>query len=162
VQKAFTAVSEHVRTGGKLAIDVYAKSPLNWAWPKYWMRSFTKRMAAERVLQLVRAMVPVLLPLSLVLGGVPLVGRKLRHVVPVANYRGVYPLTEEQLWEWAVLDTFDMLAPKYDQPQSVKKVREWFENADFVTIEVGRPGLVVGRGVRGGKRIDRAKDRISV
>jgi SAM-dependent methyltransferase len=153
VKGAFTAVCEQVREGGRLAVDVYAKNPLNWVWPKYWLRTITKRMEAERLFELVRGMVAVLLPVSFALGRVPLLGRKLRHVVPVANYRGVYPLTEEQLREWAILDTFDMLAPAYDQPQTMQTVKGWFEGAGFELIEVIRRGLVVGRGVKSPLRV---------
>ena len=40
---------------------------------------------------------------------------------PVANYEGMYGLDDRQLREWAVLDTFDMLSPQYDQPQTPER-----------------------------------------
>jgi hypothetical protein len=48
-----------------------------------------------------------------------------------------------------VLDTFDMYAPAYDHPQSVRDVQAWFEEAGFERIEAfnGYNG-VVGRGRR--------------
>ncbi len=64
------------------------------------------------------------------------------------NYHGVYPLTRQQLLEWAVLDTFDMLASKYDFPQSEATVQEWFERGGWTHFEVFRSGVVVGRAIK--------------
>ncbi|MGB2712659.1 MAG: hypothetical protein WBC51_00660, partial [Vicinamibacterales bacterium] len=51
-----------------------------------------------------------------------------------------------QIREWAVLDTFDMLAPAHDHPQSTRTLKQWFAAAALEDVEVQRPGLVVGRG----------------
>ncbi len=61
----------------------------------------------------------------------------------------MYPLSESLLRDWAVLDTFDMLAPAYDQPQTPETVRRWFEEAGLKEIELG-DGIngVVGRAVK--------------
>ena len=88
----------------------------------------------------------MLWPVSLALGRAPHVGRKLRHALPIANYEGILPLTPQQLKEWAVLDTFDMLAPAHDHPQSAATLQAWLDEARLAEIEVFRQGLVVGRG----------------
>jgi hypothetical protein len=116
--------------------------------PKYWLRPLTRRMAPERLFRLVRRMVPLLLPLSRLIGRLPVVGAKARYLVPVANYEGVYPLSEPQLREWAVLDTFDMLAPAHDHPQSARTLRAWFVESGIRSVEVFRAGHLVGRGVK--------------
>ena len=71
----------------------------------------------------------------------------------VADYRGVYALPEGALIEWAVLDTFDMLSPAYDQPQTLGDVREWVRvtRLSDVTIACGY-GKIDARGVRQGPR----------
>jgi hypothetical protein len=51
------------------------------------------------------------------------------------------------LKEWAILDTFDMLAPAYDQPKSAETLRHWFAHAGLTQIEIFRSGGLVGRGV---------------
>src|SRR5207248_846194 len=111
-------------------------------------RPITKRLAPERLFPLVVRTVNLLWPLSLALGRVPAIGRRLRHVLPIANYEGVLPLNRTQLKEWAVLDTSDMLAPVHDHPQTVATLRAWFEEERLVGIDVVRLGLVVGRGRR--------------
>jgi uncharacterized protein YbaR (Trm112 family) len=146
VHASFTALAVQLRSGGRLAVDLYPRIPLNVLWPKYWLRPFTKRMPPDRLFLLVTHMVEALWPLSLVLGRVPGIGRKLRHAVPIANYDGLLPLTPEQLKEWAVLDTFDMLAPAHDHPQTVETLQKWFQEARIEHAEVFRRGLVVGRG----------------
>ena len=112
------------------------------------MRPVTKRMEASRLLSLVSGMVTVLWPASLALGRVPGIGRRLRHALPIANYEGILPLNPGQLKEWAVLDTFDMLAPAHDHPQSVATLTTWFHEARLSGVEVFRRGLVIGRGRR--------------
>jgi uncharacterized protein YbaR (Trm112 family) len=148
VHRSFVALTAHVRDGGHLAVDLYPRIALNIVWPKYWLRPLTRRLPPARLFALVTRMVNALWPVSLALGRVPRVGRGLRHALPIANYEGLLPLTAQQLKEWAVLDTFDMLAPLHDQPQTAATVRKWFEEAGLDDIEVFRRGLVVGRGRR--------------
>ena len=148
VRGAFMALRDPLAPGGRIAVDMYPRTPWNVLWPKYWLRPLTKRIAHERLFRLVTRMVDLVWPLSLALGRVPHAGRKLRHALPVANYDGVLPLTPRQLKEWAVLDTFDMLAPAHDHPQTVATLRQWFEQARLADVEVFRQGLVVGRGRR--------------
>lgn len=148
VAAAFRALPPQLRPGGKLAVDLYPRLPLNVLWPKYWFRPITRRMRPERLFPLVEKAVPVLLPLSRVLGRVPGVGRKLRYAVPVVNYEGVYPLNPEQLKEWAVLDTFDMFAPAHDHPQTAATLRRWLEESGLRDVRVERIGFLVGTGTR--------------
>ena len=70
----------------------------------------------------------------------------MKHLVPVANYHGIYPLSGQQLREWALLDTFDMFAPKFDTPQTAETVQRWLQQAGLEKIEVLKAGHLVGRG----------------
>jgi SAM-dependent methyltransferase len=147
VDAAFAALTSQPRSGGALAVDVYPKLWQNVASAKDWIRPFTKRMDRMDLFRMVESyLVPTLLPASRALGRVPFIGRKLRRMIPVSNYDGIFPLTPSQLREWAILDTYDMLAPAYDQPQTAKTVRKWFEGSGFTDVEVFRAGHLVGRG----------------
>lgn len=148
VRAAFKALPRQLKQNGRLAVDLYPKLWLNVLWPKYWLRHLTKRLPPTALFSAVKSAVPVLLPLSRILGRIPLIGRKLRYAVPVANYEGVLPLSERQLYEWSVLDTFDMLAPAHDHPQTPATLRSWFEESGLHDIFVERIGFVVGRGTR--------------
>ena len=145
VRGAFAALPRVVRVGGHLAVDVYPKLWTDVLWPKYWLRPLTKRVQAGRLFRVVRAAVPFMWPISHAIGKIPLIGRKLRYAIPVVNYEDVYPLSTEQLKEWAVLDTFDMLAPAYDQPQSAETLASWLRDSGLAEIEVFRSGFLVGR-----------------
>jgi hypothetical protein len=105
-------------------------------------------MDKQRLFGLVKAAVPVLLPVSQAMGRVPVAGRLLKRLVPVANHEGILPLSALQLQEWALLDTFDWLSPAYDQPQTAETARRWLERAGLYDIEVLKAGHLVARGKR--------------
>jgi len=148
VAKAFSALPPMVQRGGRLCADFYWKRFRTMMHAKYLFRPFTKRMPQPKLFGLLERWVPSLLALSQLLGRVPLLGRVLKRIVPVADYTGRFPLSEKQLKEWALLDTFDMLAPTYDNPQSAATVRQWFDEAGLVDVEVGHWSHLVGRGTR--------------
>jgi SAM-dependent methyltransferase/uncharacterized protein YbaR (Trm112 family) len=115
-QRALAALPSVLRPNGRLAVTIYEKRRFSMLYSKYWVRPFTRRMDKERLLLGIRAVMPVLFPVTEVLFRLPAVGKLFRFAVPVANYVDA-PLTAEQRYRWAVMDTFDMLAPEYDQPQ---------------------------------------------
>jgi SAM-dependent methyltransferase len=145
-KRAFLSLARHVRPGGDLVIDVYRRSlaaRLQW---KYLLRPFTRRLHAERLYRYVDAITPALVAPTRWLRR--LGGRVGARLSPIVEYSHL-GLTPEQNTQWAVLDTFDMYAPAYDRPQSVKDVGAWYEEAGFVDAEAfdGYNG-VVGRGRR--------------
>jgi SAM-dependent methyltransferase len=145
---AFRALPKMLRQGGRLAVDVYPKQLRNLFSGKYWVRPLTTRLAQHRLFALVERLVPVLLPLSIAVGRIPLIGRKARQVFPISNYEGVLPLDARQLREWAILDTFDMLGPRHDHPQNAATLRAWFDEAGMGDVVVTRSGHLIGRGTR--------------
>lgn len=148
VAKAFAALPPLIAEGGRICVDFYEKSFKSHLLPKYWLRPLTKRMDKQRLFSLVRDAVPILLPVSLFLGRIPVLGKYLKRLVPVANYEGILPLTPTQLREWALLDTFDWLSPAYDNPQTAATALLWLEQAGFKDIEVLKAGHLVGRGCK--------------
>ncbi len=145
---ALLALVPPLKHGGRLALDFYKRLAANVLWAKYWLRPLTRRMKPERLFAIVKSAVPRLLPVSNALVSVPRLGPRLRYLLPVMNYRGVFPFSAEQHREWSILDTFDMLAPAHDHPQSPSTVRSWLQEAGLREIEVRDEGLVVGRGVK--------------
>lgn len=148
VSAAFLALPPMVaREGGRLGVDFYERSWKSWLWPKYWLRPITKRLPQQTVFKVLERWVPSLLSISMAIGRVPIVGSSVKQLVPVANYQDIpYPLTLRQLREFALLDTFDMFAPKYDNPQTSETVKRLFQMAGLKDIEVLRAGHLVGRG----------------
>lgn len=146
--RAFTHLPAQAKSGGRIAIDVYPQLWSNMFWSKYWIRPLTKKISSEKLFAVVERAVPSLLWLSRRISAIPLLGRKLKYLLPVVNYEGVYRLSESQLREWSILDTFDMLSPEHDHPKSVSTVRGWLEDAKLVDIDVFRKGHLIGRGTR--------------
>ena len=147
-QRAFASLPPMLAPGGRISVDYYERSLGALLHPKYLLRPVTKRMPKPVLFSALEALVPVLLPLSRMAGRVPLLGRGLQRMLPVANDEGTLPLTPTQLREWSLLDTFDWLAPEYDNPQSEATARQWMVQAGLAQIEVLRVGHLVARGVK--------------
>ncbi len=147
-RRAFLSLAPLLREGGEIVVDTYNRNSLGaWFHPKYYMRMFARRMDSEKLYRKVRRIVPRLLPISGALRKIPLLGRPLSLMVPVADYRGILPIREDQAEDWAILDTFDWLSPRYDRPQTARRVRGWFAEAGLEDVEVTADrGLIVGRG----------------
>lgn len=146
VASAFAALPPMLEVGGALCADFYWSRFRTLMNPKYLLRPFTTKMSQQKLFSWLEKNIPNLLRISQFLGRIPIVGRLLKRIVPVVDYTGIYPLSQQQLMEWALLDTFDMLAPAYDKPQSVKTVTSWFKGAGLNDVEVFHCGHLVGRG----------------
>lgn len=152
-EQAFLALPRHLKPGGRLAVDVYKRNDTLRGYigklfgTKYFVRPFTRRQPPERLYRWVNAYVRALWPAARVIHRIPRIGRWLNWRLLIADYRGVYPLKEEHLLEWAILDTFDMLSPRYDYPQTLATVQAWFARAGLEEVEVhyGHNGIE-GRG----------------
>lgn len=148
VARAFAALPPMVAVGGRLCVDYYEQTWKSALLPKYWLRPMAKRLPKSRLFALLERWVPILLPVSRAIGRVPVIGNVLKRLVPIANYEGILPLDETQLREWALLDTFDMFSPEYDQPQTAKTVEAWMQQAGMNHIEILKAGHLVARGIK--------------
>lgn len=134
---AFQSLARLLKPKGNIVVDVYRRLPglKGYLLTKYWVRPLTRRLSNETLYRLCETWVSLLWPLCKL--SYRLTGRRsLSWFLLVADYRGVYPLSEEKLKEWSILDTFDMLAPEYDYPQSIRSVTGWFEKAGLVNLDV--------------------------
>jgi len=60
----------------------------------------------------------------------------LTTIIPCWSYQRLLPLNPAQQVEWAILDTFDALAPTYDNPQTIEAVKSWLEASSLEDIDV--------------------------
>lgn len=146
VEKAVLSLPPMLAAGGRLSVDFYENTWKSKLLPKFWLRPLTKRMNSAKLFELLQRWVPALWSISVALGRVPKIGSLLKRIVPVANYKGILPLTDEQLQEWALLDTFDWLAPEFDSPQTPAAVQAWLQAAGLRDIEVLTAIHLAGRG----------------
>lgn len=148
VHKAFIALTRMPCEGGSLCVDYYWRRLRTILHSKYIFRPLTKRIDKSRLFSILECVTPKLLLASKFLGAIPYIGFALKRIIPVADYTNIFPLTDKQIREWALLDTYDMLSPEYDNPQSAKTVRRWFNEANFQDVEVGHFGHLVARGIK--------------
>jgi SAM-dependent methyltransferase len=148
VAKAFASLPPLVAKKGKLCTDVYWKRLPTLMHAKYAVRPITKRIPQDKLFGFLEHWVPAMLRASMIIGKIPLAGRFLKRLIPVADYSGIYNLDHQQLCEWALLDTFDMLAPKYDSPQTPSTMQAWMCSCGMEQVEILHASLLVARGVK--------------
>jgi ubiquinone/menaquinone biosynthesis C-methylase UbiE/uncharacterized protein YbaR (Trm112 family) len=143
---ALNAIPRVLKSGGKLAVTIYECKKYTLLNSKYLLRPFTRRLNPKVLLALIHGVMPVVWPLTEVLFRVPVLGRLFRFLIPIANYVEESELSWRQRYQWAILDTFDMLAPRYDQPQKEAYVFGVLQDAGVCQIRrLNNPGLnVVG------------------
>ncbi len=147
-ESAFKSLSEMVRPGGELVVDVYRRDVLALLQWKYILRPITRRMSQPALYRIVSRAVLFLSPVAKVMRKIG--GRAGARMVPIVEYSHL-GLSEEQNLQWAILDTFDMYSPSYDYPQSRQTLERWYAESGFVDVSV-RPGPngLVGKGRRAG------------
>lgn len=134
---AFRELVEQVRPGGLIAADIYRPLEyLDYASAKALWRPITTRLPKRWLHRVVEWYVPRWLPVDDRLRAIPRFGRFLRTVVPCWNPAGLFDLAGDERVAWAVLDTYDALAPRYDLPRTVEQVRAWCEQAGLIDVDV--------------------------
>jgi SAM-dependent methyltransferase len=145
-ERAFRALVEQVRPRGLLAADIYRHQPYidRWSAKTLW-RPLTTRLPHDRLRRIIEWYIPRWLPIDDRLRRVPRLGRFLIAIVPCWNPYGLFDLSGEETVAWTILDTFDALAPRYDNPRSVEDVQAWCERAPLVdvTVRYGGNGVEV-------------------
>lgn len=128
--RALKSLPMPLKPGGRIAITAYERR--RW-WTrlnaKYLVRPVTRRLNKRVLMMSIQAFMPVLFPLTEVLFRLPVIGRLFRFVIPVANYVDEPALSLSQRYRWAILDTFDMLSPAYDNPQTEEGMKTMLHSA---------------------------------
>lgn len=145
--KTMATLPKFLKTGGEIAVTIYERKPWTMLYSKYWFRPITRRMTKESLLKAVKLVMPLGFAVTNVLFKVPGLKKVFQFTIPIANYVDKTDLTRDQRYDWAVLDTFDMLSPAFDQPQTQAEAEKALSSAGIVDL-IRRPiaGLVlVGR-----------------
>ncbi len=129
-ESTFNHLVKYLKKGGKISIDSYRKIyfPTGWSTPKYLWRPITKRMKKEKLLKIIEWYIPRYIGFDTIIRGIPKLGIVITGLIPVPcwNYIDKKYSKQERI-KHAVMDTFDALSPKYDNPKTIKEVRNWFE-----------------------------------
>jgi len=133
-----------VKPGGRVAVTVYERRRWTLLNAKYLVRPLTSRMPQGLLLLMIRIAAPVLFPVLDILYRVPIFGRVFAFVIPFADYTKVPDMRYFSRYRAAVLDTFDMLSPAYDQPQTRDEVEAALIRAGVEgTRRLATPGLTI-------------------
>lgn len=147
-QKSFESVVSRLKSGGRMAADVYLKSWKNYLHVKPYLRPLVRDWPAERLYGFTVRWVDLFWPLAKLLRG-SRVGRTAIGRFIAERSQQLPGAPDDLIREWSYLDTFDWLSPKYDYPQTLADFRSWFEDAGLAEIDVhyGYNG-VEGRAVK--------------
>lgn len=145
--ESYRQIFNKLKPGGKISIDYYLKmfSLSPWSTPKYFWRPITRKMSPQKLLRIIKMYIPIWLPIDTSLRKIPRVGDKIVAFlrIPCFNYINM-GFSYSQRKQWAILDTFDALAPAYDYPKTLEEVRKMVESEKNEKTEVfyGGNGVV--------------------
>lgn len=132
--KTMHTLAKQIKKGGDLAVTIYERNFATLFNTKYLIRPLTKKFSNQTLLNLIEKTMPVLFPVTNFLFKIPVLGRFFAFTIPVANYVNEPALTKDQRYKWAILDTFDMLSPAFDQPQTEKETVKVLTESGIVNI----------------------------
>ena len=125
-------------------MDVYHKDGKIRPWKsKYLWRPITSRIEPQRPFGFLKIFIPIWLPFDTVIKCIPVLRNYLGAVIPCWNYFYMEMPWKEKV-QWAIMDTFDALAAKYDIPATKNDVHTWLQGCGYSEYEVfeGGNGLV--------------------
>ena len=135
VKLSFLSLLDFLKVGGSIVVDVYKK---NWATifnTRYYVRPFVKDIAPPKLYEYVKKYIDLMWPLACLIRKIPKIGRAINWKLLIEDYSNL-DLKDDMLKEWAYLDTFDVLSPAFDQPQTLRTVRKWCMEAGLGNIDV--------------------------
>ena len=129
-EKTVSHLCEMVNHHGEIVIDFFPyKGFYTRLNAKYLLRPFLKGKSNNSLLNLITKNIDTLIFLYDLFEKLGL-GRLFNRFLPICDLKHTLPdgLTKEERREWAILDTFNMFSPKYDQPQKIDNVISWIKN----------------------------------
>lgn len=127
IKKTIFCLVEKLKVNGHIVIDFY---PYNGFWTyfhaKYIFRIFTKNLSNKSLINLIEKNIDFLIKIYFILKKMKL--GFLTRFLPIVDIEKTLPKFKLQnLKESIILDTFDMLSPKYDSPQKIKDIVKIFQ-----------------------------------
>lgn len=139
--EAVTEQSRVLEPGGSVAVTVYERRRWTMFHSKYLARRVTTRLSPTRLLRTLGIILPAAFVLTDLLFRIPRIGRVFEFLIPVANYVHGSSFSRRQRYRWALLDTFDMLSPAFDQPLAERELRDALEEAGIDAERSAAAGL---------------------
>jgi len=147
--KAIGSLPYFLKAGGKIALTIYERKPWTLLNAKYLIRPLTKRMNKRLLLFLIQVLMPIFYPVTLILFHLPFLGKVFKFIIPIADYPLSSGLSWTQRYRCVVLDTFDMLSPQFDYPQTQEEVEAALARAGMIYINRPSSSIFTLIGERG-------------
>ena len=147
VAKTVKSLIEMAKPGGEVIVDFYCVR--GW-WTKihakYLFRPITRRWSNEKLLRRIERNIDWMIRVTTFFNRIG-IGKICNRFIPVCDIKNTMPpdLGPAELREWCILDTFDMFSPRYDQPQKVETVRQWFIDNRMKDVWGGEIPLASGK-----------------
>ena len=123
IKETIISLTDQLKKGGTIVIDFYPyKGFWTYIHAKYLFRFFTTKMNNKKLHNFIDSYIDVAIKFYLFLNKIGL--HFLTRFIPIPDLKKTFPLDIEynKLREMVLLDTFDMLSPKFDRPQKIKTV----------------------------------------
>jgi ubiquinone/menaquinone biosynthesis C-methylase UbiE/uncharacterized protein YbaR (Trm112 family) len=132
--KAIKSLPRLLKKGGGIALTIYERKPWTLLNAKYLIRPVTKRMNKRALLFLIKIVMPVFYPITAFLFRLPVIGRLFTFIIPIADYAHAPGLSFKRRYRCVILDTFDMLSPQFDYPQTQEEVEAALSSTGIMNI----------------------------
>jgi len=133
---------DFVKDDGEVMFDIYPPPKVGFLSPKYifWRPFFKNLIKYESCESFLTKHITLLLKLKRMVRKVLFNSRFLSDcVIPVYDYKGVIDLTDQQLEQWAVLDTLDGMYALYENPMSYNKVQNLLKQNKIKLKDSSKP-----------------------
>lgn len=133
---AIDALVRVLKPGGQLVVDFF---PVKGWWTKlhskYILRPYTSKWSNERLLSKIESNIDWLMRTYDFFSGIGL-NKVVNRFLPICDMDNTLPknLSKEDRRKWAVLDTFNMLSPAYDNPLRMNEVVGRFKTGGLSNI----------------------------
>ena len=128
-EQSVASLISKVKSGAEIVVDFY---PIQGWWTKvhikYMLRPVVKNMSHKKLLFIIEKNIDWLIKTHFIFHKLKI--GFLNRFLPIVDIVNTFPegLTLKQMKEWAILDTFDMFSPEFDNPQRISKVVSMFDN----------------------------------
>jgi len=138
-EKAFKTIVEYLKPGGKISSDIYKKNWFSPILPGSLLRHLTNRIDPKNLYRYIKNYINFMWPIIKLLRKIPKVGYTIIYVLfCISDYSSTIMKnsSDNLVKEWAYLDTFDRLSPKFDYPQKILTFKKWHGEAGLINITV--------------------------
>ena len=149
-ERSIMSLIKKTKIGGEIVIDFYPiKGWYTKFHSKYILRPITKKLNHKLLYKIISLNINWMIKLFDLLCSINL--KFLTRFIPIVDlYLFPKNLTKYERKQWAIMDTFDMFSPEFDNPMRINKVKKLFSKmgckvtfSGFVKHDINSSGAIV-------------------